>query len=137
MIELVVAVAIVLILVAVAFASYEDYTSRKSRTEASTILLELGKWLKQQRPESGGYQTTQLPYSQIPLDGAPRYQLSLLQADVLAADPKAEFPAVSEYAFTLRADPVDGDACGALLLDHTGRRGVTGSGARVEDCWSN
>lgn len=137
MVELVVAVAIVLILVAVAFASYQDYMTRKARTEASTIMVELSKWLTQQRVNSSGFQFIRLPYTQIPLEGAPRYQLSILQADMLAADPKVEFPAVSELTFTLRADPVADDACGGLLLDQNGRRGVTGAGARVEDCWSN
>jgi len=135
MIELVIAVAIVLILVAVAFASYQDYEARKLRAQVSTSLSEMATWITHEHSSTGNYRLIRLPYSQIPYYGTARYQVSLLQADTHASDPKSVFPGASENAFTLQAEPLNDDGCGALLIDQSGRRGVTGPGAHVEDCW--
>jgi Tfp pilus assembly protein PilE len=63
------------------------------------------------------------------------YHISLATKPIMASDPNGAFPALSQDTFTLQAVPKSRDDCGSLLLDHSGRRGVTGPGATVADCW--
>ena len=133
-IELVVAITIVLLLVAVAIASFNDHMTRKYRAEARKALIENAEWLQLQHPKSGTY-LVKLPIPQTPNDGDARYRIELVSSPLMAIDPHIQFPAASVDAFTLRAVPVSGDACGNLLLDSSGRTGVSGADARVADCW--
>ena len=133
-IELIVALAIVLLLVAVAVASFQDHMQRKVRMQAVKALVENADWLRQQHAQSGTY-LVKLPQTQIPFEGAARYQLSLVGIPFSASDPKAVFPATSNAGFTLQAVPTSADACGILLLDSSGRTGVTGVEAEVDGCW--
>jgi type IV pilus assembly protein PilE len=135
MIELVVALAIVFLLVAVAVVSYQDHMTRKKRAEARSALVELAEWMRHQHQRTHDYLTATLPYGQIPRDGEPTYRIQLEQAPVRASDPDAVFPALTPTTFTLRAEPVEEDVCGALLLDSEGRIGVLGNGAKVAECW--
>lgn len=133
-IELVVAVTIVCLLVAVAVASFQDHMTHKARNQARKALVESAEWLQLQHARSGTY-LVKLPVTQTPSDGDALYQIKLASAMVNASDPKAAFPATTAETYTLQAVPVDGDACGALLLDSAGRTGVTGADALVADCW--
>lgn len=134
-IELVVAMTIVCLLVAVAVASFQDHMSRKSRTQARSALMEVAEGLRLQHVRTGTYQVDVLPITQTPGDGDAVYRISLVKTAITAKDPKVVFPASSDQAFTLQAVPVDGNACGTLLLDHTGRKGVLGPEAKLADCW--
>lgn len=135
-IELLVAVSIVLLLLAVAMASYMEHVTRKGRAQARSALIELAEGLQLQHQRTGSYAGSALPITQTPREDDARYRIRLLQAPVTAQDPKALFPASSEAVFTLQAEPVAADdPCGALLLDHTGRRGVMGAGAKLAECW--
>jgi len=134
-IELIVAITIVCLLVAVAFASYQDHMTRKARAQARAALVEVAEGLRMQYTRLGTYETKSLPITRTPGDGEALYNLSLSKASITATDPKAVFPASSTQGFTLQAVPVGGDACGTLLLDHTGRAGVVGDGAKLADCW--
>lgn len=134
-IELIVAITIVCLLVAVAFASYQDHMTRKARAQARAALVEVAEGLRMQYTRLGTYETKALPITRTPGDGEVLYNLSLSKAPIAATDPKTVFPASSAQGFTLRAVPVGGDACGTLLLDHTGRVGVVGDGAKLADCW--
>ena len=133
-IELVVAITIVLLLVAVAIASFNDHMTRKYRAEARKALIENAEWLQLQHPKSGTY-LVKLPIPQTPNDGEARYRIELVSSPFTATDPKVQFSASSVAAFTLRAVPLSGDSCGSLLLDSTGRTGVSGEDALVADCW--
>ena len=133
-IELVVAITIVLLLVAVAIASFNDHMTRKYRAEARKALIENAEWLQLQHPKSGTY-LVKLPIPQTPNDGDARYRIELVSSPFTAIDPKVQFSASSVTAFTLRAVPVGGDSCGSLLLDSTGRTGVSGEDALVANCW--
>lgn len=135
MIELVVAVTIVCLVVAVAVASFSDHMSRKARTQARSALMEVAEVLHLQHARTGNFQVETLPITQAPRDGDAVYRISLAKAAITANDPKVVFPATTEQAFTLKAVPVDEDACGTLLLDHTGRLGVLGPEAKLADCW--
>jgi type IV pilus assembly protein PilE len=135
-IELLVAVSIVLLLLAVALASYMEHTSRKARAEARTALVELAEGLLLQFQRTGSFEGGELPILQVPREGDAVYRISRVRAPVKASDPKALFQASTVNAFTLQAVPVSGeDPCGTLLLDHAGRRGVMGPGARLAECW--
>jgi type IV pilus assembly protein PilE len=133
-IELVVAVTIVLLLIAVAIASFHDHMTRKYRAEARKALIENAEWLQFQHRKSGTY-LVKLPVTQTPNEGDARYRIELVSSPLTATDPKVQFPAASVDAFTLRAVPMSGDTCGNLLLDSTGRTGVSDTAARVADCW--
>jgi type IV pilus assembly protein PilE len=144
-IELATAIAIVIILAVVALASYQDYTTRKVRREATFALRDAADWLRLNRARTGRYDQdykgqpiAALPpeLRQSPRDGDPRYRISLSYAAIAAADPSnAEFPATGPDTFTLKAEPVEDDDCGNLLLDQNSRKGVTGKGATVAECW--
>lgn len=136
MIELVVAVTIVCLLAAVAVASLQDHMARKARTQARSALMEVAEALQVQHSRTGSYQLGVLPITQTPANDKAIYRISLVKAAVTASDPKVAFPASSGHAFTLQAVPVAEDACGTLLLDHTGRKGVLGPEAKLADCWS-
>lgn len=134
-IELIVAVTIVCLLVAVAFASYQDHMARKARAQARAALVEVAEGLRMQYARLGTYETKSLPITRTPREGEALYNLSLSKVSITATDPKAVFSASSAQGFTLQAVPVGGDSCGTLLLDHTGRTGVVGDGAKLADCW--
>lgn len=134
-IELVVAITIVCLLVAVAVASFQDHMSRKSRTQVRSALMEVAEGLNMQHARTGSYLVGALPISQTPREGDAVYRIGLAKTAITANDPKVVFPASSAQAFTLQAVPVDGNACGTLLLDHTGRMGVLGPEAKLADCW--
>lgn len=135
LIELVVALTIVCLLVAVAVASFQDHMARKARTQARVALMEVAEGLRLQHARTGAYLSEALPISQTPAGGDAVYRIALAKVAISANDPKVVFPATSEQAFTLQAVPVEKDACGTLLLDHTGRFGVLGPGAKLADCW--
>ncbi len=133
-IELVVAVTIVILLVAVAVASFQDHMSRKHRAQARKALIEAAEWLQSQYPKSRTY-LVKLPITQAPSDDSAVYRIELATDMINATDPKIEFPASSMDAYTLQAVPLSPDMCGSLLLDSTGRTGVSGASGRVADCW--
>lgn len=133
-IELVVAITIVLLLVAVAVASLQDHMQRKSRVLASKALIDTSNWLQQQHAQSGTF-LVKLPQSQVPQEGEASYKISLIAAPFAAADPKTVFPATTDAVFTLQAVPLYPDVCGILLLDSTGKIGVSRAGAEVSQCW--
>jgi type IV pilus assembly protein PilE len=135
MIELVVAATIVCLLVVVAVASFQDHMRRKARMQAGSALMEVAETLRFQHARTGSYAVGELPITQTPREGEAAYRISLARSPVAASDPKAEFPASSETAFTLQAVPVETDACGTLLLDQAGRKGVVSGGAKLADCW--
>ena len=133
-IELVVAVTIVCLLVAVAVASYQDHMTRKSRTQARKALVELAEWLQLQRSTSGTY-LVKLPITHAPADGEAEYRIGMVAVPVNSTNPKILFPGSSVDFYTLQAVPLNPDPCGILLLDSSGRTGVTGASAQLADCW--
>lgn len=134
-VELAVALAIVFILVAVAVASFSDHMTRKARFKAQVVLLDSAAWLLQQYVRDNTFLQARLPDDQAPREGSAVYRISLAARPVASLDPKGTFPATTAQTFTIMAVPIDEDACGTLLIDQTGRRGITGSDMTVEDCW--
>lgn len=134
MLELGLALLILGLLIVVAMASLYDHQSRKAKRQVIHRLQEVSEWLHQQKAQQGGF-TNLLPadWSTGPADMS--YTITLARQPVMAAQPKGPFPALGQETFTLQAVPREPDECGTLLLDQSGRRGITGADASLADCW--
>lgn len=134
MIELLVAVVILSLFIVVAVSSVYEHRANNSKRKAIARLNEVAEWLQMQYAKQPDYRSLLPPgWSTESTDAS--YRISLSATGVKAVDPDGAFPALDKDRFTLQADPVDSNECGSLLLDHAGRRGVTGTGASVADCW--
>lgn len=133
LIELMIVVAIVAILAAIAYPSYRDFVRRSDRSSAKSAILEDAQFLERNFTTSNRYDqdsagnsiaTASLPVRQVPREGGvAKYNITLAR---------------TASTFTLTATPAGtmaGDACGALRLDETGRKTVTG-GMSIQDCWN-
>lgn len=126
LIELMVVVAIVGILTAIAYPSYQRHVARTNRGAAAACLSQYAQFMER-------YYTTNLTY----VGAAP--VLGCRQENNL--DRRYTF-AVSNLAqgtYRLQATPIALQAsvdarCGALILDQTGTRTVSGT-AVVTECW--
>lgn len=133
MLELAIALVIVGLLVAVAVASYRESQAQKYRYEALKAMTEMAEGLHKYYALARSFRGAPLPYTQSPRDGTARYRISLAAAPIQSRDPGVVFPATTDLGFTLQAAPTSDDACGVLLLDQSGRRGVTAG--KIADCW--
>lgn len=134
MIELVLAIAILCLLIAVTVASIYDHQSHKDRGRAIHRLQEVAEWLRLQRTTQPSYAGV-LPADWSASSEGNKYRITLVTQPISASDPGSVFPAMGPDTFTLQAVPTTLDECGTLLLDQSGRRGVTGAGATVAACW--
>jgi len=135
MLELSLAVTILVLVIVVAVASLYEHQARKARKQATKRLQEVAEWLHMQRGATRtGFADLLAPdWSSTLADSG--YRISLARGQVVASDPKEVFPGAGPDTFTLLPEPEKSDDCGTLLLDERGRRGVTGTGARLADCW--
>lgn len=133
MLELAIALVIVGLLVAVAVASYRESQAQKYRYEALKVMTEVAEGLHKHYAQARSFRGAKLLHTQSPKDGVARYQISLAAAPVQSKDPGVVFQATTDLSFTLQATSTSDDACGVLLLDQSGRRGVTAG--KVADCW--
>lgn len=134
LIELMMAVAVVAILAAIAYPSYEASLVKSRRKAATACMLELSQFMER-------FYTTNLRYH---LDRSPTpvpVALPALQCrEELAQHYDFDLnPATTATTFRLRAQPQGRQAakdllCGTLTLDHSGRKGHSGSG-EVQNCW--
>lgn len=126
--ELLVAVAIVGILAAIAYPAYTNSVLKSNRAEAKAALNELAQFMARTYAENKSYtpggSAPTLPFSEVPREGTPKlYDVALVSADTSAT------------AFKLKATPKNaqtGDDCGALTVDHLGRKTADGG---VDKCW--
>ncbi len=126
LIELLVVVAVVAILAGLAWPAYGTYLARAQRAQAQAQLMEAAQFLERFYAARATYDGATLP-ARLAVSppgasaGVARYALSLVSDD---------------SSYTLTAAPQgEPDACGSLVLRHTGAKSVLGVGARVEDCW--
>lgn len=136
MLELALVLVIFGLLALVLLTSLMDHQSETQRREVAHRMHEVAEWLRLQHARTRSYAAA-LPDGWSTEDAGRHYLISLPLQPVRASDPAQHFPALAADAYTLQAVPVGQDelGCGALLLDHTGRRGVTGVGATVAACW--
>ena len=121
LIELMIVVAIVGILAAVAYPSYQDYVRRAARADAQADLLELAQLMERQFTLNNSYAAFALPFNQSPRNGAPRYNLTLLN--------------LTQTTYTLQATPAGaqiGDVCGAMSVNQLG---ATTPNPDPNNCW--
>lgn len=135
MLELALALAIVGLLIVVTVASLYDHQSSKAKKQAINRLKEVAEWMHLQNANQASYAGI-LPAGWSGSEPDMQYSISLATRPVMASDPSGPFPALGQDTFTLQAVPKSPDDCGTLLLDQSGRRGVTGAGATVADCWN-
>jgi type IV pilus assembly protein PilE len=123
LLELMIVLLIASILLGLALPSYQRYVQRGQRAQAVRMLLAAAACQERVRAATGFYDTTRCLQNS---DQAP-YRLRVAPADQEAA-----------VAFTLLAEPRTahpGDECGALTLDQSARRGISGDGSALQRCW--
>ncbi|MFT4047247.1 MAG: type IV pilin protein [Solimonas sp.] len=138
LIELMVVVAAVGILAAIAYPSYVKSITKTRRRAAEACLVNYGTYMER-------YYTTNLSYAED-RDGTAMSTavLTALGMDCAStantgADYTYSLSSVSSSAYTLKATPTGVQAtrdaaCGALTLDQTGTKGVTGTSTATA-CW--
>lgn len=120
LIETVIVMGLVALLVSLAVPGYQQFQQRVNRADAVASLMTVA--LCQQRVYSteGRYDPNRcLPAAQA------HYRFS--------------YPQAAATGFSVLAEPLAGqrqDRCGALMLDHLGRRSSVLAGEANNDCWS-
>ena len=126
LIELMIAIAIVGIIAGLAIPSYNNYILKSGRAEAKGVLLQVAQTLERCYTRYSAYDADACPIDQgyTVMSENDRYELTATT--------------VGANAFELTAVPQAGQAkdtkCGNFTLEHTGNRGISGSGAK-KDCW--
>ena len=123
LIEALVALVLVAILLSLAVPSYRHYLLRGHRAEAARALLAVTACQERIRAATGFYDLTRCIDNP---DGA-AYRLSLEPEGV---ERSLVYEAVAR---PVRTDP--SDACGALIIDQKGTRGIGGDAGRLAACW--
>jgi len=122
--ELLIALLIAGLLLGLAIPSYQRYMLRGQRADAVRMLLSAAACQERIRAANGAYDTRQC----ISETGNGSYALRI--------EPAAEATAT---VFSVTAEPrkpLTSDPCGALSLDHTGIRRISGDAAALAACWS-
>lgn len=143
LIEMMVVIAIVGVLAAIAYPNYQQYTLRSNRTEGQALLNDAAAREERYFAQNNVYVSApgDLGKLNIPntttsdsgdtatssaLSATGKYQLSVSKVD-------------DDGGYTLTATPQGAQAadtkCGNLTLNAIGARGVSASGASVNDCW--
>jgi len=122
LIELMIAVAVVAILAAVALPSYQQYVMRSNRAQAQSFMMAVMVRQQQFLVDTRSYAAT-VTATGVPVPSA-------VDASYTVALPA---PGTNPPGFTLTLTPKSRqatDACGALVLTHTGART-----AATANCW--
>jgi len=129
LIEMLIAVAIIAILAAIAYPQYSEYMRKTRRAEIAAVLVEEAQRLERFHSRAGQYADAIGP-------PAREHEVSVGNAFYSVSAER------SERTFVLVATPIgatvmNGDKCGAFVLDHTGRRDNAGMSddASVGGCW--
>lgn len=134
MLELALVLVILGLIIVVTVSAIMEHQTSSQKKQVSHRMNEVAEWLRLQHAQTQSYEGI-LPADWVTQDAGMHYQISLATKPIAASDPNTQFPALGPAAYTLQAVPEEADECGTLLLDHTGRRGVTGEGASVAACW--
>lgn len=130
LIELMITVAVVGILAAVALPSYRQYIVRANRSAAESFI-------QQAANKQGQYILDARVYTSTLGTGG----LNLAVPDNVSANYSVAIPTVSGTppSFTITATPVADqlarDTCGAVSIDQSGAKYVSGASATVAKCW--
>lgn len=124
LIEILIALVLVAILAGIALPGYAEHVRRAYRAEARTGLVGTAQSLERCFSLRNAYDHEDCASAFPVMTETGRYRI---EAQVLEAT-----------AFTLVATPVAGFSdpeCGALTIEHTGAKGVSGGSGDVPACW--
>ena len=143
LIEMMIVVAIIAILAAIAYPSYQQYVLRSNRTEGQALLNDAAAREERYFAQNNVYVSAPKDLGKLNIantttsrsgdtvtisvfSATGKYQLSVSKVD-------------KDGGYTLTATPQDAQAadtkCGNLTLNAIGAKGVSASGASVNDCW--
>jgi type IV pilus assembly protein PilE len=123
LLEVVMVSALLAILLGFAIPGYQQYLLRSHRVAVIERLLDAARCQERIYTTAFHYDTTRCG-GPVPSE---HYRLRFEPADT-----------VGSLGFTVYADPLgaqQGDPCGSLGLDHSGRRTISGDAARQRRCW--
>lgn len=127
LIELMITVAIIGILAAIAYPSYQDHVRKSRRTEAQSVLLNIGTRQQQMLLDTRSYASAAGSLGvTIPTQVSSHYVI-----DVSA-------PASTPPSFTVTAMPQGDqtkDKCGTVGVTHTGAKTAVKNGSNQTGCW--
>ncbi len=128
LIEVMVVLAIAAILASLAYPAYTSHIVRARRAEARAVLMESAQFLERHYAAQGSYDAAALPLrlQTVPAgapEGAATYAISL--------DTAATGWTLTATVSAARPD----EACGDLVLTHTGQKSRTGQGMSEAACW--
>lgn len=126
LVEILIVVAIVGILAAIALPAYTSYIAKGKRAEARSALLEGAQYLERQYSATNQYSDSTFPA---------RLQTAPPGAAGASVNYNITVTVANNTSYTMTAAPVAADACGSLVLTHTGAKSRTGTELTDAECW--
>ena len=125
LIEVMIVVAIIGILAAIAYPSYDEYVKRANRSEGQALLNDAAARQERYFAQNNAYITSSDELSKLGLrTETGKYKLQVAKGEK------------EDGGYLLTAKQQFGDSkCGNLTLNAMGKKGRTGTGKTVEECW--
>jgi len=125
LIEVMIVVVIIGILAAIAYPSYDEYVKRANRSEGQALLNDAAARQERYFAQNNAYITSSDELSKLGLrTETGKYKLQVAEG------------AKGDGGYLLTALQQFGDSkCGNLTLNAMGKKGRTGTGKTVEECW--
>lgn len=132
LIELMIVVAIVAILAAIGYPAYTNHVRKSNRSAAESFMLTVSNKQEQYMLDARQYATGAAALATLglttPAEVSRNYIITVVANN--AATPPSYTITATPTGAQLAADT----ACGALTLDQTGAKGITGTGSAAS-CW--
>ena len=125
LIEVMIVVVIIGILAAIAYPSYDEYVKRANRSEGQALLNDAAARQERYFAQNNAYITSSDELSKLGLrTETGKYKLQVAKGEK------------EDGGYLLTAKQQFGDSkCGNLTLNAMGKKGRTGTGKTVEECW--
>ncbi|WP_081730558.1 type IV pilin protein [Zestomonas thermotolerans] len=125
LIEVMIVVVIIGILAAIAYPSYDEYVKRANRSEGQALLNDAAARQERYFAQNNAYITSSDELSKLGLrTETGKYKLQVAKGEK------------EDGGYLLTAKQLFGDSkCGNLTLNAMGKKGRTGTGKTVEECW--
>jgi type IV pilus assembly protein PilE len=145
LVELMIVVAIIGILAAVALPAYQNNVKKSERTAAKSALLMVGQHMHKFYAANDSFLTDRAGNAMNSDPKLENFPLNLRQSPPDATGSNISYELdistspcnVNPNGFLICFKPKNrmaNDECGTFTLDHTGAKGITGTGNR-EECW--